>query len=186
MGGIAGYIGATTSRVANCYNAGKIDSPDIHAGIVGNIANNCDNIENVFNVGEISENTNASAIVGSTLSKTNVRNAFAVKDYAEPNGYTLVTEMQMESGEIAYRLGNAFGQKIGEDPYPVFGAPEVKFDAENNRYYNDSDSGVETNRYDGLTPVLYYNLQGVASQSPYEGLNIVRMSDGSYRKMIIK
>ncbi len=186
VGGIAGYIGATTSRVANCYNAGKIDSPDIHAGIVGNIANNCDNIENVFNVGEISENTNASAIVGSTLSKTNVRNAFAVKDYAEPNGYTLVTEMQMESGEIAYRLGNAFGQKIGEDPYPVFGAPELKFDAENNRYYNDSDSGVETNRYDGLTPVLYYNLQGVASQSPYEGLNIVRMSDGSYRKMIIK
>lgn len=31
-------------------------------------------------------------------------------------------------------------------------------------------------------PVMYYNLQGIPSVKPYEGLNIVRYSDGSARK----
>lgn len=33
-------------------------------------------------------------------------------------------------------------------------------------------------------PVAYYNLHGVESPTPYKGLNIVRMSDGTHRKVI--
>lgn len=35
-------------------------------------------------------------------------------------------------------------------------------------------------------PVVYYNMQGVSSDKPFKGMNIIRMSDGSVRKVYIK
>lgn len=179
IGGVVGQLMQTTATLSDCYNAGKITSPDVHAGVVGGINNNCDNISNVFNVGEISEGKLASACVGSNNAKKRVTNAFAIKHYSNTEGYELVTDEQMASGEIAYRLGKAFGQKIGTDPYPRFGAPEVKYDADNDRYYNDRVDGISDISGSLATPVRYYNLQGMVSTSPWTGLNIVLMSDGT-------
>lgn len=180
-GGIAGYISASTSSVSNCYNAGTVSAFSNAGGIVGGFGNNADNLENVHNVGEIKCETQSSAIIGGKAA-TNVKNAYATKDYTLTDGYTLVTDEQMASGEIAYKLGKAFGQKIGEHPHPVFGAPEVLYDESTGKYYNNS-SAIDDITSDGAAePVMYYNLQGVPSAKPYEGLNIVRYSDGSARK----
>lgn len=184
-GGIAGNISSNSSLISNCYNAGTVTAISNAGGIIGGFGTNADRLENVHNVGEINCAARASAIAGHTESQTvaNVKNAFALKDYALPDGSTIVTDEQMASGEVAYKLGKAFGQKLGEDPYPVFGAPEVLFDESTGKYYNDS-SAITDVTTDGTDaePVMYYNLQGVPSVKPYEGLNIVRYSDGSARK----
>ncbi len=48
----------------------------------------------------------------------------------------------------------------------------------------DGNSAVDEVEMSDVIPVVYYNLQGVASETPHHGLNIVRMSDGSHRKVI--
>ncbi len=40
---------------------------------------------------------------------------------------TAVTAAQMASGEVAYKLGNAYGQTIGTDAYPVLGGAKVNY-----------------------------------------------------------
>lgn len=184
-GGIAGNISSNSSLISNCYNAGSVNAISNAGGIIGGFSSNADRLENVHNVGEINCAVRASAIAGHTESQTvaNVKNAFALKDYALSDGSTIVTDEQMASGEIAYKLGKAFGQKLGEDPYPVFGAPEVLLDESTGKYYNSS-SAIDDITSDGMeaVPVMYYNLQGVPSATPYDGLNIVRYSDGSARK----
>lgn len=182
-GGIAGFLSYNTSSVSNCYNAGTITATNSAGGIVGGFSSNTsDNLENVYNIGDIKCENLSSAIIGSKAA-SNVKNAYATKDYELTGSYTLVTDEQMASGEIAYKLGKAFGQKLGEDPYPVFGAPEVLFDESTGKYYNNS-SAITDVTTDGASavPVMYYNLQGIPSVKPYEGLNIVRYSDGSARK----
>lgn len=186
-GGIAGNISSNSSLISNCYNAGTIIATNSAGGVVGGFSSTTsDRLENVYNIGEIKCETLSSAIIGSKAA-ANVKNAYATKDYELTGSYTLVTDEQMASGEVAYKLGKAFGQKLGEDPYPVFGAPEVLLDESTGKYYNDS-SAITDVTTDGAAavPVMYYNLQGIPSATPYEGLNIVRFSDGSARKIYYK
>ena len=184
-GGIAGHTYSNSCLISNCYNGGTVTAVSNAGGIIGGFSPNADRLENVHNVGEINCAARASAIIGHTESQTvaNVKNAFALKDYALNDGSAIVTDEQMASGEVAYKLGNAFGQKLGEDPYPVFGAPEVLLDESTGKYYNNS-SAITDVTTDGAAavPVMYYNLQGIPSVKPYEGLNRVRYSDGSARK----
>lgn len=187
VGGIAGYVSATTSRITNCYNKGDITGTGNCGGIAGGHASAGINVENVFNLGEINCPKNAGACVGSTYAKTGLSNAFAVKNYDKTDNHTLVTDDQMKSGEIAYRLGNAFGQLIGQDNHPVFGGKEVLYDENNDKYYNEGvDTGTENIDIDTATPTMYYNLEGIPSVTPYEGMNIIHFSDGSVRKLIIR
>jgi len=46
-------------------------------------------------------------------------------------------------------------------------------------------TGIDSTNVDSAAPVLYYNLQGVESTTPFKGLNIVRFSDGTARKVVI-
>lgn len=190
VGGIAGRTYQANTSISNCYNAGQISSSGYHAGILGGYMNGRDHITNVFNVGEIEDNANAAAISGMSGAKDNTKNAFAIKDYAGTQDYTVVTEQQMKSGEIAYKLGDAFGQKIGVDPYPVFGAPKVLYNEAEKLYYNEGGSSAIDSITDGTDgnaePEVYYNLQGVKSETPWIGINIVKMKDGSVRKVIVK
>ena len=95
----------------------------------------------------------------------------------------------MASGEIAYRLGKAFGQHLANgDKHPTFGAPQVFYDEVNDKYYNKS-SGIDNIVDEPATTAQiegYYNLQGVRSASPWNGINIVRYSDGTTRKAIVR
>lgn len=49
----------------------------------------------------------------------------------------------------------------------------------------DDVSGVENVGTD-RTDAVYYNMQGVASERPFEGVNIVRYSDGTTRKIFVR
>lgn len=184
VGGVAGYLSNATAKVTNCYNAGAVSGTSNVGGVVGgHNANSV--IANVFNVGEVS-GTSVGACVGSTSKKTNVTNAFALTEHHVTEAHTLVTEDQMKSGEVAYRLGEAFTQELGVHPHPVFGSYAVKYDPAQDRYYNEGNSGVDEIAIDGEDDVTYYNLQGVASATPWQGLNLVRHADGTVTKQVFK
>lgn len=185
VGGVAGNANNATAKISNSYNAGHITGTTNCGGVAGyNNANTV--IENVFNIGEISATT-AGACVGGTTAKTNVKNAFATKNYGVSTGQTIVTEEQMRSGEVAYLLGEAFGQEIDVDEHPVIGGMRVFYDGVTDSYYNKKEtSGVKNITIDNAGEVMYYNIQGMASDTPFKGINIVRKADGSTTKVYIK
>ncbi len=135
-GGIAASANNATAKITNSYNVGHITGATNCGGVTG-YNNAATVIENVFNVGEITA-TNAGACVGGGSAKNNVRNAFATKNYTITTGQTTVTEEQMRSGEVAYLLGEAFGQMIGVDEYPVIDGLKVFYNEETNTYYNET------------------------------------------------
>lgn len=182
VGGIVGNMSDANSKVQNCYNTGAITGSGYHAGIVGQMANANGRVTNVFNVGDVEENANGAACVGGTVSKSNVTNSYAILDYAIASGSELVTGNQMASGEVAYKLGNAFGQKIGTNAYPVFGGEKVYYDGDSDTYYN-IPTAVETVTIVEDEIRIYYNLHGIASDEPWDGLNIVLLKDGTTRKV---
>lgn len=134
VGGVIGYLSSATATASNLYNTGTISGTTNCGGVIG--CNNKDAlVSNIFNVGMVKGNGVGSCI-GGTTAKENVSNAFAITEYNVTAGQTLVTEEQMASGEIAYRLGEAFFQTIGEDPYPKFEGMKVYYDDETDEYYN--------------------------------------------------
>lgn len=187
VGGIVGNLQDKGSKVLNCYNIGAISGSGHHAGIVGQLQNVNGVVTNVYNVGSIEENANAAACVGGTTAKSMVTNSYAIRDYSVETGATLVTEDQMASGEIAYKLGNAFGQLIGTDTYPIFGGAKVYYHADTDSYSNsDVETGIDEINSDNIIIIGYYNMQGIKSDKPFQGFNIVRYSDGKTVKIFIK
>lgn len=189
-GGLIGYMSCGNGKLSNCYNAGTVTSQKDHAGIIG-CAARVDQIENIFNIGDIEENDKAYTCFGNidaNYPDIVIPNVFAVKEYVPSHTHVIVTPEQMASGEIAYKLGDAFGQKIGVDPYPVFNGPKVLYNEADDIYYNEgSESGIGSVVTENDAEIEgYYNLQGVRSDRPWQGFNIVRRSDGSIRKILVK
>lgn len=151
IGGVVGQLAHATSSLKNCYNTGNIIGISSCAGVVGGHVVNVA-IENIFNIGEIS-GTTVGACIGGTQSKNNVRNAFAIASYNITEGHTLVTAEQMESGEVAHILGEAFGQTIGEELHPVFNGAAV-YQVE---YILTEAEPFNTLSGDADTSVLYTN-----------------------------
>lgn len=117
-GGIAGF--SYQDEISNCINAGNITAPQA-GGILS--AGNFSNIVNTLNIGSISDEYGG-AICPYHIECT-FTNAYSNKIYSHEIGETLVTEAQLASGEVAHRLGEAFGQTIGEDQYPVLNGMKV-------------------------------------------------------------
>lgn len=186
VGGVVGYLSVATASMTDCYNAGDISGTTNCGGVIG--SNNKDAVvKNVFNVGAVS-GTTVGAIAGGTTAKAKFENAFATEEYGITDGQTTVTDTQMRSGEIAYRLGKAFGQHIGVEEHPVLGGMEVLYDAGKDVYHNN-EAGVEDVAVDVCADAdgaVYYNLEGIASESPFKGFNIVRLPNGSARKIYVK
>ena len=138
VGGVVANLYAATGSVTNSYNAGNVSGTSNCGGVVG--YNNKDAvIENIFNVGDV-KGTTVGACVGGNTAKNNVNNAFALRAYQITAGQETVTRQQMESGEIAYALGEAFSQTLGQDMHPVFGALKVYYDSDKDVYYNITDA----------------------------------------------
>lgn len=127
VAGIAGRVSTATAKLTNCVNYGTITGVNYVGGIL-NTATAAVTVSNVLNIGEI-VGTQTGAIRGfNTATATDgadVTNGFAVKGYFNETKTTLVTAEQMASGEVAYLLGEAWGQTIGTDPYPLLDGPEV-------------------------------------------------------------
>lgn len=180
-GGITGSASQSTCTVTNCYNTGAISGTTNIGGVVGyNNANAV--IENIFNLGEISGNKVA-ACIGGTTKKTKAVNIFAVKEYDIVEGQTTVTTDQMQSGEVAYLLGEAFGQEIGKELHPVLGGKKVLFDEALNSYYNETvvPDGINSIKYESSADA-WYNMQGFRIASPTKAGLYIRNG----KKVVIK
>lgn len=184
-GGITGYANKATVTISNCYNTGTVTASGQAAGICGGYSNA--RIENVYNIGEINcSNSNAGAVAGGTSAKTNISNAFCIKQYGQTANQTLVSVDLMASGEVAYKLGEAFGQAIGTDAYPVLGGVKVYYDETTGEYTNEM-SGVEDITTEAVAqPAAYYNAQGVRFDRPQPGFNIVVYTDGTTSKLYVR
>lgn len=138
-----------TLRNFGVINATVInDSPQsVRAGVVAGEFDQC-TVSNVFSAGNlvvITSNKQKGGIAGEChqspltncyttydiLTDTNVHsatNCFYLADEANASSAgTAVTAAQMASGEVAYKLGNAYGQTIGSDALPVFGGAKVNY-----------------------------------------------------------
>ena len=123
VGGITGSVSQSTATLTNSYNLGDITGTTNCAGVAG-YNHKSAVIENVFSLGTITGNKVA-ACIGGTTAKDNAQNIFAIQEYDIFEGQTTVTDEQMLLGEVAYLLGEAFGQKIGIDTHPVLGGERV-------------------------------------------------------------
>lgn len=139
VGGIAGEISGTTT-VRDCFNTGDIESKTTSTyhdigGIVGLINSSFAFVENCCNIGNISSGATDGGIVGGSYGtvvncyyNSEIFNGSAVGD----NSSSVIssegkTVQQFVSGEVAYTLGSAWGQKIGTDPYPVLGSTDTVY-----------------------------------------------------------
>jgi len=186
VGGVTGFLATATSKVADCFNTGSVTGTTNVGGV--SASNHKDAVmQNVYNIGSVSGKT-VGACVGGTTAKPGVANAFCVKEYQITAGQTLVSEDEMRSGSVAWRLGDAFGQEIGVDPYPLLGGMKVLYDEAADTYYNEGGTSAVDNIgiEPGLDGAVYYNLRGVSSHEPFKGFNIVRLADGTVRKMILR
>ena len=150
----------------NSYRAGVL-AGEINSAIITNVFSSgslsilTDNQQKGGIAGECNNSvlTNCYTTYGA-LTATNVRvatNCFYLADEANASSAgTAVTAAQMASGEVAYKLGNAYGQTIGTDASPVLGGAKVYYgylsctDSEKS-YSNDEVLETPTHNYiDGV------------------------------------
>lgn len=131
-GGICGSMegmSADATIIINCSNTGSITSKDIASGISAMAYG----MENCFTVGTVADRNGGYK----TGIDSGNKNCYRL-DTANDGMYSDVepkTAEQFASGEIAYLLGEAWGQKIGVDKYPVLGGDKVYYI--NGVYTND-------------------------------------------------
>lgn len=184
VGGVTGYLSVATAKLTNSFNTGSISGTTNCGGVIG--SNNASaEIENIFNVGTVT-GTKVGGCVGGTTAKTKVTNAYTLGEYGITDGQTSVSEERMRSGEIAFLLGDAFGQEIGVQNHPVLGGMKVYYDELSETYSNGETKieNVETLRSEDME--IYYNLQGMPSNTPWKGFNIIRKAGGEIKKTYIK
>jgi hypothetical protein len=183
-GGIVAYLSATTSTITDCYNTGDISAASQCGGISGYNFNG--KITNVHNVGNISATSNVGGCVGYMGNAATLTNAYTTCEGTNKTGQTTVSDSQMASGEIAYRLGAAFGQHIGVDTYPVLGGMTVYYDENADTYSNSSYTSADDAVANDIDTPIYYDLQGRRIAQPGHGVTIVVHSDGTTSKIIAK
>ena len=112
----AGIIGVNMSGAAhfyisNCYNVGNVTSGRESGAITGWTGGDKSTIENTYNIGTIVNGDGDGFVRGGG----NLVNTYNLK----------ADDAKVASGELAFKLGAAFGQFIGKDTYPVLDGAEV-------------------------------------------------------------
>ena len=145
VGGILGVNmnngGYVKLYMTNCYSTGAIKGNDENGQLTGWSGDDAV-LENCYAIGDMASCDGFARLgLGST-----VKNCFCDKNLTWNNHPTYVTVEQLASGEVAYKLGKAFGQTIDTDGHPVFNAPAVLYvgDAGYATMY-DTTSGYELN-----------------------------------------
>lgn len=123
------------SGITNSYNCGKVTANNNVGGIYASSVNAT--VTNVYNTGYVHANrSNGSGYqchgairptANTTAETSNVTNAYANEDFLfnELNTVIITDPEAWSGGEVAYKLGEAFGQEIGVDPLPVLGGMKV-------------------------------------------------------------
>lgn len=127
-----------TVTLENCVNLAEVKGSDIRvAGFVAYVnPGDTLNMKNCYNYGSvIGEKSDVAPIaVLNPTATANFDNCYYLENSAKqntdvavnPNNSVVKKQVQFENGEVAFLLGDAFGQKIGEDKYPVFRTDDNK------------------------------------------------------------
>ncbi len=174
-------------EMVNCYNTGNIKGDNETAGLSGWLGNAT--IANCYSYG---------TVVGVDGDKTLARfasvSATNCYDFNGQSGTTAFSEKMLASGELCYLLGggennleSVWRQNIGEDEHPVLDPDHKVVIFKGGKFTNDI-SGIEV--VEEETPVAapegIYTLRGERVNELRPGINIVRMGDGTVRKVLIK
>lgn len=114
---VAGEIHMST--ITNVYSAGTLSITTEHYQ-TGGIAGECNNsgVVNCYTTYGMLSHTHESRAT----------NSYYLADESNANSSgSYVTAAQMASGELAYKLGEAYGQTIGVDAIPVLGGSKVYY-----------------------------------------------------------
>ena len=130
-------VGDSSIHITNSYNCGNIITGNYAGGIFAGKEVTCDPIiTNCYNTGYVNatKGNNLGTVMGAIRTAKNtidetprVTNCYADADFLfnELNTILVEDEEPWQSGEIAYKLGDAYGQEIGVDPLPVLGGMTV-------------------------------------------------------------
>ena len=161
--GIA-YLNATSSTITNSYNCGAIVANNNVGGIYATSVNAV--VTNVYNTGRVhATKTNGSGYschgairptANTTATTDQVTNAYANEDFLfnELNTIIITNPEAWSGGEVAYKLGEAFGQEIGVDPLPVLGGMKV-YELElpdGSKFYSNTNETYGEYIRENLTP----------------------------------
>jgi hypothetical protein len=148
---VGGVVGTSNGTVENCYNTGTVIGIDaIVGGVVGsNVGDGT--VASCYNTGSVSGGkSGVGGVVGQNWAT--VENCYYDNTVYSGNAIgfdggaaTKVegkTTEKFASGEVAYLLGDAFGQTIGEDAYPVLGGEKVYqvCNCKNETAYSNTDA----------------------------------------------
>ncbi len=138
---VNGFIGISTGNtIKNCAFIGDVTGSGPTSGfaysnvtiensyLVGNVKGNKDigglsfsgTVTNCYVKGTITASQNCVRISNGTVTNCYYLNAVAGEGYHVIGWGDQKSEDSFESGEVAYLLGDSFGQTIGTDAYPVF------------------------------------------------------------------
>lgn len=133
IGGISGYM--LKGSITNCYFKGTAIANAYIGGICGL---NSDTISNCYSMASIRGGEYTGGIAGRVYEKDNV-NCYYLSNTDDGQGGK--TADQFASGEVAYLLGDPWGQTIGTDASPVPGGKKVYQTTGCVTYNNDGKIG---------------------------------------------
>ena len=159
-GAISGWLG-DVAEVVNCWNSGFVN-PEAIDGERSFVRYNGSNVKLV----------NCYEVEGTQVNQ--------------------VTLDDVESGKLCFLLNKdaeapIFFQTLGTDAYPVFdNTHAVVYETVDGGYSNDaSASGIETSVVSKKSGIqVVYSLSGARQMQLQRGINIVRMADGSVKKIM--
>lgn len=154
IGGFSGSMSIGT--VINCYNAGNVSAAGTNVGGMIGYAQG-GSIINCYNSGKLT-NTNTAGYgaikgAGTTATITNCYAPDNIGDNIKTDGTTLKVSTAFASGEVAWLLGNAFGQSLGTDTIPLLGGASVYRVS----YTNNLDTNNDTIYTNGTLPTKNRN-----------------------------
>ena len=131
---IGGICGRNLGVIENCFNAGTVSGKYLIGGLCAQLCS-CGRISNCFNIGSVDGEDCVGDMAGDD-GETGINNVYYCKPFDETTSDigTAKTVEQFASGEVAYLLGDEWGQNIGVDEYPVIGGDKVYL--VNNTYTN--------------------------------------------------
>ncbi|MBQ3214536.1 MAG: hypothetical protein IJB11_00300, partial [Oscillospiraceae bacterium] len=136
-GGIYGYTGGVVADFTNCYNAASIACPGSEGAIIGKYGTNGTSQKITFNNIYFRDSDGLSFSGGGGT------------DYHVLGNNAAMTDAQFASGEVAYLLGDAFGQNIDNsnptEAYPVISDATVYrvSNCNGSSFYSNMESSVQ-------------------------------------------
>ena len=135
---IAGIVANFYGKVYNCVNYGTIytEHGSLIAGIAGEGYPSGTYVENCINLGTVRANNGGTASeivhkcteVSDCYYKADAKNNGVYKySGATVNNVKSFSATELANGEVAYQLGEGWGQEIGVDEAPVFGGMKIYY-----------------------------------------------------------